>query len=373
MDTRQKLDILADDSKYDLACACGTGKDDHRKRGEDGRWLYPVSLPQGGYSVMLKTLMSNACGNDCKYCPLRSNSNVRRCTLQPDEVAKFFMHYLHNTDVFGLFLSSGVGGKPDSTMTNLVDTARILRKKYRFKGYIHLKVIPGASDAAIEEAMQVASAVSLNIETPGGKYLKQLSDSKNYDRDIIAPLKLMSKLSGKGEKYSRVKCTTQFIVGAADETDTEIVKYMYGIYKRLNFNRIYFSAYQPGLGDRAIPGENRFGLEPEKVFQREHRLYQTDFLVRKYGFDENEIYFGSDGNLDLTKDPKEIWADRHPEFFPVNPNRATREELLRVPGLGPVTVNRIVKFRRIHALRELTGLNVKGKRAEKAARYITWR
>src|SRR4030042_4125589 len=220
MDTIEKLKVLSEDSQYDLACACGTSKDDRRKRGLDGKWLYPVALPQGGYSVLLKTLLSNACANDCKYCPLRSGSNVRRCTLSPDEVARIFMEYYRRRKVFGLFLSSGVIGNPDNTMERINTVARLLRGRHEYRGYIHLKIIPGASDAAIEEAISLSTAVSLNIETPGRRHFELLSGKKDYERDIIRPIKLMGKLTAKGARFSKVKCTTQFIVGASEETDS---------------------------------------------------------------------------------------------------------------------------------------------------------
>ncbi|MHC4542104.1 MAG: radical SAM protein, partial [Planctomycetota bacterium] len=151
-DTQQKLDILSADSQYDLACACGTSRDEHRKRG-DGRWIYPVTLPSGGKSTLFKTLLSNMCTNDCKYCPLREQMDVHRCSLRPDETAKVFLDYYNQRKVFGLFLSSGVMGSPDATMNQLNSVARLLRNKHRFRGYIHLKIIPGASDAAVEEAV----------------------------------------------------------------------------------------------------------------------------------------------------------------------------------------------------------------------------
>lgn len=200
-DIKTKLEILSAASQYDLACACGTGKDDRRHRGTDGRWLYPVALPSGGYSVLLKTLLSNCCSNDCKYCPFRANANARRCSISPEDTAKLFMEYYRNKKVFGLFLSSGVIGSPDNTMRLLNDTVLILRRRYNFHGYVHLKIIPGASDAAIMESISIASAVSLNIETPGDKYFKKLSDSKDFNSDIIRPIKLMSKLTAKGEKF----------------------------------------------------------------------------------------------------------------------------------------------------------------------------
>jgi predicted DNA-binding helix-hairpin-helix protein len=370
MDTIDKLKILSQDSQYDLACACGSNKLDRRHRGMEGKWLYPVSLPQGGSSVLLKTLLSNACSNDCKYCPLRSDSNVRRCSLEPEEVARMFMEYLRKHDIFGLFLSSGVINNPDYTMEKLNSVARILRYKHKFKGYIHLKVIPGASDAAIEDALKLASALSLNIETPGKKHFDLLSDKKNYDKDIIRPLKLMSKLTQKGSRYSRVRCTTQFIVGASDETDSEIVKYMYGLYDRLDFDRVYFSSYQKGLGRPEIPGEKAVVANPDKPFMREHRLYQVDFLIRRYGFTNQDILLDKSGNLYLDKDPKEVWAERHPEYFPVRINKSDREELLRVPGLGPDSVKKILKMRSEGMIYRIEDLGIKGKRLEKIKEYV---
>lgn len=370
MDTWQKLDILSEDSQYDLACACGTGKEDRRRRGLDGKWLYPVPLSRGGYGIMLKTLLSNACSNDCRYCPLRSNANARRCTLTPEETAKMFMDYLRRQFLIGIFLSSGVVGTPDRTMELLTATAAILRYKYQYRGYIHLKIIPGASAAAIEEAMRLASAISLNIETPGRDHFSKLSHSKDYDRDIIAPLKFMAERTGKGQPHAKVKCTTQFIVGASDETDREIVRYMDGIYNRLNFERVYFSAYQPGLGERDIPGENNFILSPDERLTREHRLYQVDFLLRRYHFKPDEMVFTPDGNLELGRDPKETWAVNHPEFFPVRINTAAKDELLRVPGLGPTYVDRVIAARKERRLSDLTPVGIKGKLAAKAVGWI---
>lgn len=370
MDTIEKLKVLSNDSQYDLACACGTNKDDRRRRGLDGKWLYPVTLPSGGYSILLKTLLSNACSNDCKYCPLRSETNVRRCTLQPEEVANVFMEYLRRKKVFGLFLSSGVIGNPDHTMDRINAVARILRYKHNFKGYIHLKIIPGASDAAIEDSVSLASAVSLNIETPGQKRFEVLSGKKNYAKDIIRPLKFMSKLTARGMRHSRVKCTTQFIVGASDETDSEIMQYMFNLYNRLKFQRVYFSAYQKGFGNPDIPGEKRPVSNPAQSFMREHRLYQADFLVRRYGFSRDDILLDASGNLRMDKDPKQIWADSHPEFYPVRINRADKEALLRIPGIGPDSAAKILKLRREIKITRLEDLGIKGKRFENVKRYV---
>ncbi len=392
-DTQQKLEILSDDAKYDLSCACGTREDEHRKRGGNGRWIYPVTLPNGGTSILLKTLISNVCTNDCKYCPLRDNQDVRRCTLSPEETARVFLDYHGRREVFGLFLSSGVIGTPDATMERLNATARILRAKHQFKGYIHLKVIPGASDAAIDEAVSLASAVSLNIETPGAKHLARLSSRKDYLRDIIGPIKRISELTAKGSRFAKVKQTTQFIVGPAGESDAEIVKYMWGLYDRLRMHRIYFSAFQEGLGDPSLSADRGEGVPPLRPagilpaereqgqvalamkndpLMREHRLYQVDFLMRKYGFTDADIPYDERGYLSLETDPKEGWAVRHPEFFPVHVNKASRLELLRVPGLGPTTVRRILELRRTQRVKGLEQLGRVGARLEKARSFLAF-
>jgi predicted DNA-binding helix-hairpin-helix protein len=368
--TQEKLEILSTDAQYDLACACSCNKEESRKRSSDGKWIYPVTLPNGGKSVLFKTLLSNVCTNDCKYCPLREQMDVRRCSLRPEETAKVFLDYYNQRKVFGLFLSSGVLGSADATMDRLNGVARLLRKKHAFRGYIHLKIIPGASDAAIEEALFLASAVSLNIETPGAKRLEKVSKKKRYIQDIIEPIKLISRLTGRGSRYQRVKQTTQFIVGAAGEPDAEIVKYMYGLYERLKMHRVYFSAYQKELGDESIASEQAGQERPMDILMREHRLYQVDFLLRKYGFKESDIVFEKNENLSLTIDPKEAWAMRHPEVFPININRASRFSLLRVPGLGPVTVNRILEQRKTGRIRHIEDIGKVGVRLKKAKQYL---
>ena len=368
--TQEKLKILSADAQYDLACACSTSKDQSRKGSGDGKWIYPVTLPSGGKSPLFKTLMSNVCTNDCKYCPLREQMDVRRCSLGPEETAKVFLDYYNQRKVFGLFLSSGVLSAADETMDRLNGVARLLRKKHRFRGYIHLKIIPGASDAAIEEAVSLASAVSLNIETTGEKRLAKVSNKKRYIQDIIEPIKLISRLTGRGSRYQRVKQTTQFIVGAAGEPDEEIVKYMFGLYERLKMHRVFFSAYQKGLGDKSIDGEQNAEESPTDILMREHRLYQVDFLLRKYGFKESDILFEKNGNLSLTTDPKEAWAIRHPEAFPVNINRASRFALLRVPGLGPLTVKRILEQRKSGRIWHIEDVGKVGVRLENAKIYL---
>lgn len=369
-DTLEKLQILSRDSKYDLACACGTkNPDEHRHRSEDNRWIYPVVLPDGRRTFLFRILASNSCVNDCRYWPLRTGNDSQRCTLSREEIARSFLEYYRKGIVSGLFLSSGVTGNADRTMQIINDVAAILRRKENFRGYIHLKVIPGTCDAAVEEAVSLASAVSVNIEAPGTRNFGILTQKKDYLNDVIRPMKLISSLTARGERYSRVRQTTQFVVGASGESDSEIVKYTWGLYRRLGLSRVYFSAYQRGAGDSTLPGENS-PLSNEQMLTREHRLYQTDWLFRKYGFTEDEIPFDSTGNLNLDADPKEVWAANHPEFFPVNINRAERMQLLRVPGLGHVTVEMILNLRREQRIRSIDGLGKKGKLLSKAAEYL---
>jgi predicted DNA-binding helix-hairpin-helix protein len=286
-------------------------------------------------------------------------------SLAPEETARTFMDYYNRKKVFGLFLSSGVAGSPDRAMERLNAAAAVLRKKYSFRGYIHLKIIPGAGRAAIEEALSLSSAVSLNIETPGRENMARLSGKKRFIEDIIEPIKFISRLTGRGQRYERCKQTTQFIVGAAGEKDEEIVRYMHGMYERLNMHRIYFSAYQ--REDDAIPPG-----EGSDIFMREHRLYQVDFLLRRYGFEAGDIIFDRSGNLPLSSDPKEVWAERHPELFPVDTNRAPKELLLKVPGLGHVTVADILAKRRKGRISGIHQLGRVGLRLSKAGRYLTF-
>jgi predicted DNA-binding helix-hairpin-helix protein len=212
--------------------------------------------------------------------------------------------------------------------------------------------------------------VSLNIETAGEENFKYLSTTKNYIRDIMHPIELISRLTAKGSGHERVKQTTQFVVGAAGETDREIIKTSWKLYKELGLNRIYFSAYQRGAGSPDLPGERANGTNSE-LLTREHRLYQADWLIRKYGFKADEIPLVSNNNLSLEFDPKEMWARVHPEFFPVNINKDDRFRLLRVPGLGEVSVERIMRFRQNGLkIRSLESLGRYNKTLKKAGQFV---
>lgn len=370
-DTGDKLSVLSSDSRYDLACACATGPDEHRCRSKNDQWIYPVTLPSGGTTFLFKTLLSNECVNNCKYCPLRAGADARRCGLSPEELAGTFFSYYMARKVSGLFLSSAVRDNPDATMERINRTAQILRRR-QFRGYIHLKVIPGASEAAIRHTVSLASAVSLNIETAGEQHFKCLSTTKNYLRDIVEPIRLISRLTARGSAYARVKHTTQFVVGASRETDREIIGYSWRLYQKLNLDRIYFSAYQRGAGAPDLPGEHS-SLTNRDLLTREHRLYQADWLMRKYGFSAGEIPLDAGGNLSLAEDPKTVWAGQHPEFFPVNLNKDEPERLLRVPGMGQVAVARILAFRKDGTkIRSLESLGRQTKVLKKAGAYVTF-
>lgn len=365
-DLAERMEILSRDSRYDLACACAPRRDEHRRRSGDGKWIYPVSLPGGGSTFLFKVLLSNACVNNCAYCPLRAGADTRRCALSPEELAGAFLAHHRAGRVGGLFLSSAVEDTPDGTMERINRAALHLRRA-RFRGYIHLKIIPGASDAAIEQSLGLATAVSLNIETAGERNFRALTSSKEYDRGIIRPMKLISALTAWGARYAGVKQTTQFVVGAAGETDAEILRWTWRLYRGLGLARVYFSAYQRGAGSPGLPGE-RSPVSPGDLLTREHRLYQADWLIRKYGFAAGEIPLDASGNLSLAVDPKKAWAALHPGFYPVNINTDAPSRLLRVPGLGRVAVGRILEFRRngarLRSLEDLGRMNNVLKRAE---------
>jgi predicted DNA-binding helix-hairpin-helix protein len=250
-------------------------------------------------------------------------------------------------------------------MERMIATAEILRKNYLYRGYIHLKIMPGASWGCVERATQVADRVSVNLEAPGQKWLRRLAPDKKLD-DLLAPLLWVRRLLEDGDerRVRRAGQTTQFVVGAAGEPDREILQTTERLYRELKLARVYFSAFQPLEG---TPLED----QPATPLLREHRLYQTDFLFRRYGFALEELIFDQEGNLSLEADPKMAWALYHPHFFPVEVNQATKEELLRVPGIGPKSASRIIKGRRLGRLRTLEDLQSLGAVAKRAAPFIT--
>jgi len=359
MDRRSKLSALARAAQHDLSCACG---ESDRRRSDDGLWIYPAAVPGGGRTPILKVLTTSACTRDCAYCGLRAGRDCRRHTFVPDELAQSFDELHRAGLVHGAFLSSAVPRDPVSAMDRILDTASILRRRFAFRGYLHLKVLPGAERGQVERAISLATRVSVNLEVPSSQHLARLGDGKDFERDLLRPLRWIAERLAAREPGSRAggarSHTTQFVVGAVDERDREIVARVDSLYRHYGLARAYFSGFQPQ------PGTPLAERAPAP-FLREHRLYQTDFLLRSYGFTLDEIPFSADGALPRDRDPKEAWAELHPERFPLEVNRAPGELLLRVPGLGPTTVERIVAARRgqkIHGAEDLRRLGVRGRK-----------
>ncbi len=358
MDIQQKLDLLGSAAQADLACGkCGEGQT--RVRDAIGRWIYPAVHPDGRTIKMLKVLQTNACEKDCFYCATRRGRDIRRTTFQPDELAQTF-DQIHRANLAeAIFISSGVVGGGTRTMERMLATAELLRGKYDFRGYLHLKLMPGAESAAIERALQLADRVSVNLEAPSSEHLAKLSSTKRYTEELLAPLQVAKKLIDTKPALAQKSMTTQFVVGAAGEQDREILARATQLYRDLTLSRVYFSAFQPVI-DTPLDGRAPTPLV------REHRLYQTDFLFRKYDFSFDDLVFDSRGNLPTESDPKTLWAIHHPEFFPIELNRASQEELLRIPGIGPLSARRIVQIRRTHkivAIEQLARIGADEKRA----------
>ncbi len=327
-----------------------------------------VLLPGGKKMKVLKTLLTSACERNCYYCPFRAGRNMRRATLKPDELANVFMALHRAKMVEGLFLSSGIIGGGVKTQDKLLDTVEILRKKHAYRGYIHLKIMPGSEHAQLERSMQLASRVSINLEAPNQNRLKDLAPKKQFAEELLQPLKWAEEIrqtqsptrTWNGRWPSTV---SQFVVGAVEESDLELVSTSEYLYNQLKLKRVYYSAFHP-IPD--TPLENHPAEDP----QREHRLYQTSFLLRDYGFAMEEMPFNQQGNLPRDTDPKTAWARVNLIGQPIELNRATREELLRIPGIGPIGADRILKARRLHKLNDLTQLKELGISPKRAAGFI---
>ncbi|MCB8982024.1 MAG: radical SAM protein [Ardenticatenaceae bacterium] len=325
-------------------------------------------MPGGKTMPMLKTLLTSACERNCYYCPFRAGRNYRRHTFKPEEMAKAFMQLYRAGMVEGLFLSSGIIKGSVATQDRLLETAEILRNKYQFKGYLHLKVMPGAEEAQLRHAMTLASRLSVNLEAPNDKRLALLAPRKEFFRELLRPLQQIEQirqnepahLGWNGRWPSTV---TQFVVGAVGETDVEILSTTEYVTKQLHLQRVYFSPFSP-LED--TPLENHPAENP----MRKVRLYQTSFLFRDYGFDLEEMPFDQQGNLPLDIDPKLAWAQANLQHDPVELNRAEPEHLLRVPGIGVKNSQTIVQARRHGRLQELNHLRQLGIATKRLAPYV---
>lgn len=362
MDTRQKIQVLGRSAQYDL-CGEACGTEANRVRDDLGRWIYPAVLPDGKRVNLLKILLTNACENDCHYCANRAGRNFRRLSFTPEELARTFDQMHRKGLVKGLFLSSGVCNA-SRTMDRMIAAVELVRQRYAFPGYVHLKILPGATFAHVERAVQLADRVSVNLEAPNPERLARIAPPKDFTAQLLQPLHWANHLieEGKGRRAS-VSQTTQFVVGASGETDRELLSTTAQLYREVDLARVYFSAFQP-IAD--TPLEHH----PPTPLLREHRLYQSDFLFRRYGFTFEDLVFDDAGNLPSEADPKLMWAQAHPERFPVEVNRASREELLRVPGIGPTSASRILKLRRKNKLCQLSDLRKIGAVAKRAAPFI---
>ncbi|MBI4744093.1 MAG: radical SAM protein [Actinobacteria bacterium] len=359
MNTLEKIEALGKSAQYDICASCGKGAS--RVSGPLGKWIYPSVLPDGKNILMFKVLMSNYCLKDCSYCVNRNSVNSRHYSFKPDELAELFMKLFFKRLVHALFLSSAVFAETDVAMEKMINVAEILRFKYKFKGYIHLKILPGTSPEYLQKAIQLAQRVSVNLEAPNPKRLKQIANGKDFHKDLLLRMKWIKSLVEKSG--STTDQTTQFMVGAANEPDKEILNTTDYLYKDLKLSRVYFSAFQPL---RDTPFES---FSPTPLI-REHRLYQVDFLFRKYGFKLNEIIFDESGNLPLKEDPKMVLALNSPDKFPVEINKASKSELLRVPGIGPKSASLILKMRTKSKIKNLGELRKIGIVAKRSAPFI---
>ncbi|MGF6228061.1 putative DNA modification/repair radical SAM protein [Inquilinus ginsengisoli] len=356
MTTDAKLEILADAAKYDVSCASSgaTTRDSRDGKGlgsTNGHGICHSYTPDGRCVSLLKILLTNFCQYDCAYCINRRTSNVRRARFTVDEVVRLTIGFYRRNYIEGLFLSSGIIRSADHTMEQLVEVARRLRQDHGFRGYIHLKTIPEASPELLAAAGRYADRLSINIELPTEDGLTRLAPEKRGRtiRGAMGRLRLgidESEAEPKAPRFSPAGQSTQLIVGADGADDGAILGTVAGLYAGYRLKRVYYSAFSP------IPEASQSLPAKAPPLQREHRLYQADWLMRFYGFAAEEILAGApDGMLDLAVDPKLAWALRHRDRFPLDVNRAERGLLLRVPGLGARTVDRIIEARRIHTLR----------------------
>jgi predicted DNA-binding helix-hairpin-helix protein len=371
-DLYQKVSLLGGQAQYDLCEAQGQPMP-LPAAGASATPIPDVSdsvatvIGQGGRRVpLLRILQTSACEKNCYYCPFRAGRRMRRNTLEPDELAAAFDQMQRKGLVEGLFLSSGIIGTV-RTMDRMLATVELVRQKYQWRGYIHLKVLPNVEEAQIERAALLADRLSVNLEAPNEARLARLAPKKDFDRGLIEPLQrawaIVRRLRNQGHPVASAGAVTQYVVGPAGESDQELLAASQRLYRQVGLRRAYYSAFNP-IDD--TPLQEEAATPP----LRQHRLYQADFMMRQYGFDVAELPFDHQGNLPHDRDPKQLWAQQHPESFPVEINRAPQAQLLRVPGIGPHGATAIVQARRQGRLRSLEDLQRLGVRSQHAAPYI---
>jgi putative DNA modification/repair radical SAM protein len=355
---REKLNILADAAKYDVSCSSsgGTRKNDNKGVGNSHASGICHTYTEDGRCVsLLKILLTNHCIFDCAYCVSRKSNDIERAAFSVDEVVSLTMNFYRRNYIEGLFLSSGIFKNADFTMERLLRVVKKLRLEERFNGYIHLKTIPGASDALIMEAGLYADRMSINLEMPTEVGLKLLAPEKSHD-DVIKPLgfvqkqivqfKEEKKLIKSVPKFVPAGQSTQMVIGATPETDKDIMHTAAAFYKNFSLKRVYYSGYIPISHDNRLP---MIGSQPPLL--RENRLYQTDWLMRFYGFHVNELLNDANPHLEVDIDPKLSWALRNLQHFPVDINVANYQMILRIPGIGVSSAKKIVQARKFGKLR----------------------
>ena len=378
MEVMDKLTILADAAKYDAACT-SSGVIRGAKPGTIGTAVNSgcchTFSADGRCVSLLKVLYTNHCCYDCAYCVNRCSNDVPRTAFTPRELAELTIQFYRRNYIEGLFLSSAVLKSPDYTTERMIETLGLLRTEYRFNGYIHAKAIPGADPGLTYQLGLLADRLSVNIELPSESSLRLLAPDKSRTsiftpmaqiRDGAAQSKAELKLYRHAPKFAPAGQSTQMIVGATPESDRHILSLTEGLYRKYRLKRGFFSAYMPVSDHKSLPVPA--GFKPPLL--REHRLYQADWLLRFYGFPAGEILDESRPNFDEALDPKSDWALRHPEFFPVEVNRADYEAILRVPGIGMRGAQRIVAARRYGPL-SFEGLKRLGIVMKRAQYFIT--
>ena len=354
---KEKLNILADAAKYDVSCASSGSTRTNSSKGlgnSTGMGICHSYTEDGRCVSLLKILLTNHCIYDCAYCVSRRSNDIKRAGFKIQEVVDLTIHFYRRNYIEGLFLSSGIFNSPDHTMERLIRVAKKLREEENFNGYIHLKSIPGCSDELMYEAGLYADRLSVNIEIPTISGLKLLAPEKDH-KDFIKPMQKVKneiiryknerKIIKNTPKYAPAGQSTQMIVGATGETDKDIMYSATYYYKTYKMKRVYYSGYVPVLEDQRLPS-----ISAKVPMLRENRLYQTDWLLRFYGFAVNEILNDQYPNLDIDIDPKLSWALRNLDQFPVDVNNADKHVLARVPGLGIKSVGKIIHARRFRKL-----------------------
>lgn len=355
---REKLNILADAAKYDVSCSSsgGTRKNDNKGLGDShASGICHTYTDDGRCVSLLKILLTNHCIFDCAYCVSRKSNDIERAAFTVQEVVDLTMNFYRRNYIEGLFLSSGIFKNADFTMERLLRVVKKLRLEERFNGYIHLKTIPGASDELIMEAGLYADRMSINLEMPTESGLKLLAPEKSH-QDVIKPLGFVQnqifqfkeerKLIKSVPKFVPAGQSTQMVIGATPETDKDIMHTADAFYRNFSLKRVYYSGYIPISNDNRLP---MLGSQPPLI--RENRLYQTDWLMRFYGFHVNELLNDANPHLDIDIDPKLSWALRNLQHFPVDINVASYKVILRVPGIGVGSAKKIVQARKFGKLR----------------------